>query len=242
MKLSWLRKLVDPRGPLGEVASPAIIYKRAQGLPFSVGHRQRAEMPQLPAAQVERACAPERYYAKGEIDVPYSRERVVSPYIIERYRPVMAGMEITGWRVVQEPRSQFCDCLRANFAKEADGQMVHQKCGRRRAQLSDEQVIENALSAQVQASDTFYDGYYITVPGKDRGIVDGVEVTGGTHIRSRHDYDQRVTKRGYVHWDKGTPGCVEKALAEEKSNRQAATARSIERKAHKLVSDHPGDF
>jgi hypothetical protein len=239
---NWLRKLADPRGPIGEVASPFDIYKSGRGLPFSVGHRQRAELAPIPFEEVQRACAPEKFYKKGEIEVPYSRERVVSPYITERYSPVMEGMEIVAWRVTQEPRSQTCDCRTARFTKEADGTKVHQKCGRRRAPLSDEEVIEKALSAQVQASDGFYDGYYITVPGKDRDIMDGMEVTGGTYIRSRRDYDQKVTKAGFVHWDKGTPGCVEKAHAEANAKRKADTARAIERKTHRLISDHPGDL
>jgi hypothetical protein len=241
LKLDWLRKLLDPRGPAGEVVSPFDIYKSGRGLPFSVGHRQRAELAPIPFAEIEKALAPERYYAKGEIEVPYSRERVVSPYILERFSPVMQGMVIVGWRVSQEARSQFCDCTSAKWAK-SDGQFVHAACGRRRAPLSDEQFMEKALTIQKAPDDAIYDMYAVTVPGTDRAIIDGMEVTGGTHIKSRRDYDQKVTKRGFVHWDAGTPKCVEKALAEEKSKREATTARGIERKVHRLVSEHPGDI
>ena len=237
---NWLRKLADPRGPLGEVASPFDIYKSGRGLPFSVGHRQRAELAPIPIEEVQRACAPEKFYKKGEIEVPYSRERVVSPYITERYSPVMEGMEIVAWRVTQEPRSQTCDCRTARFTKEADGTKVHQKCGRRRAPLSDEEVIEKALSAQVQASDGFYSQYAVSIPGNDSAVIDGMTVKGGTWVRSRKHHRQ-LTK-GMVFWDKGTPKCVEKALSEENAKRKKATAIAIERKTHRLVSDHPGDI
>jgi hypothetical protein len=236
---SWLRKLASPEGPIGEWLSPSDVYKTRAGLPITASRNQRAEMPQLPAAQVERACAPERYYAKGEIDVPFSRERVVSPYIIERYKPVMAGMEITGWRVVQEPRSQFCDCTTARFAKEG-GEMVHAACGRRREPLSDAEFMEKALTIQKAPDDAIYDQYAITIKGNDTAIVDGMKVTGGTQVRSRRHH--RDVTRGMVFWDKGTPKCVEKALADENSKRKADTARAIERKTHRLISDHPGDI
>lgn len=235
---NWLRKLADPRGPLGEVASPFDIYKSGRGLPFSVGHRQRAELAPIPIEEIQRACAPEKRYAKGEIEVPYSRERVVSPYILERYSPVMDGMAITGWRVSQEPRSQFCDCQRAKFSK-SDDQMVHAACGRRRAPLSDEEVIEKALSVQMQPGDGFYSQYAVSIPGNDSAVIDGMTVKGGTWVRSRKHH--RELTRGMVFWDKGTPKCVEKALADENAKRKADTARAIERKTHRLISDHPGD-
>jgi hypothetical protein len=238
---NWLRKLADPRGPIGEVASPFDIYKSGRGLPFSVGHRQRVELAPLPVEEVQRACAPERFFAKNEIEVPYSRERVVSPYVIERYAAVMDGMDIVAWRVSQEPRSQFCDCTRAQWSK-SDGQFVHAKCGRRRAPLTDEQFIEKALTIQKAPDEAIYETYAITVLGKDRAILDGMEVTGGTQIRGRRDYREKVDRAGFVHWDAGTPKCVEKALAEQKSKREAATARAIERKVHRLISEHPGDL
>ena len=69
-----LRKVLDPRGPAANVLSTDSFYKDRAGLPYSVGLRQRAELAPLSAEQVQRACAPERYAAVGEIDVPYSRE------------------------------------------------------------------------------------------------------------------------------------------------------------------------
>jgi hypothetical protein len=235
----FFRKFLDPTGPIGEVVSPSDVFKSHAGLPYQVGLRQRAELAPLSFEQVQRACAPERYYAKGEIEVPLSRERVVSPYILERYSPVMAGMEIVGYRVIQEPRSQFCDCLSARWSREG-GTMVHVQCGRRRAPISDEQIIEKALSIQMQPSDAFYDQYYVTIPGNDKGVVDGMEVKGGTRISSRREYNERT--KGWVHWDKGTPAAVDKAVKEEKEQRKANVARVVEERAHRLVSDRPGDL
>ena len=237
--IETLRRVFDPRGPAADILSTDSFFKERAGLPYSVGHRQRAELAPLSVEQIERACAPERYAVAGEIDVPYSRERVVSPYIIERYKPVMAGMQIVGWRVVQEPRSQFCDCLHARWSKEG-GEMVHTACGRRRAPLTDAEIVEKVMTVQMQPSDAFYDGYYETIPGKDRGVVEGVEVVGGTRIRSRRDYQQKT--KGWVHWDRGTPAAVEKALAEEKRKCSAHLDRVIEERAHRLVSDRPGDL
>lgn len=239
MKLDWLRKLFDPRGPGSDILTTDSFWKDRTGLPYSVGHRQRVELAPLPQEQVERACAPERYAKVGEIDVPYSRQRVVSPYILERYIPDMQGMTIVGWRVVQEPRSQFCDCIKARFTKEG-GEMVHAYCGRRRAPLSDAEVVERAMHAQMQPSDSFYETYAITIPGKDTGVVDGFRVTGGTYVKSRKHH--RELTKDMVFWDAGTPAAVEKAKAEEAAKRRANVARVVEERAHRLVSDRPGDL
>ena len=53
----------------------------------------------------------------------------------------MAEMEIVGWRVVQEPRAQFCDCLHARWSKEG-GEMVHTACSRRRVPLTGAEIVE----------------------------------------------------------------------------------------------------
>jgi hypothetical protein len=234
-----LRKAVDPRGPASNVITTDSFFKDRAGLPFEVGLRQRAELRQLPASEIEKALAPERYYAKGEIDVPYSRERVVTPYILERYLPVMEGMTIVGWRVVQEARSQFCDCRHAVWEKEGD-QRVHLACGRRRAPLTDAEVIEKALTVQMQPSDAYFEGYAISIPGKDTAVLDGQVVTGGTYVQSRKHH--RTLTKDFVFWDKGTPREVDRAMAEQKKKREAKLARDVERKAHRLVSDHPGDI
>jgi hypothetical protein len=234
-----IRRIFDPRGPGGNVLTTESFFKERSGLPYSVGLRQRAELAPLTTEQVAKACAPDRTVAKGEIDVPYSRERVVTPYILERYRPVMQGMEIVGWVVSQEPRSQFCDCLKAHWSKDG-GQSVHLACGRRRAPLADAEVIEKVMTVQMQPGDAHYDRYAVTIPGKDTGIVDGQRVTGGTHIRSRKHYNELT--RDFVHWDRGTPKAVEKAQREQAENRRAKLARQVEEKAHRLVSDRPGDL
>jgi len=96
------------------------------------------------------------------------------------------------------------------------------------------------MTVQMQPSDAFYDTYYPTIPGSDVGVVDGVRVKGGTHIRSRREYNQKT--KGWVHWDRGTPAAVNKALKEEKAKRESNVARIVEERAHRLVSDRPGDL
>lgn len=239
MLKNWLRKFFDPRGPAADILSTDSFFKDRAGLPYSVGLRQRAELAPLSHEQIERACAPERYYAKGEIEVPYSRERVVSPYVLERYTAVMAGMEIVGWRVTQEPRAQFCDCLHARWSKEG-GEYVHAACGRRRVPLTDAEIIEKLATVQMAPPDSMYETYAITIPGKDTAVLDGQKVTGGTWIRSRAHH--RELTKDMVFWDKGTPREVEKAQKAEAAKRKARLDRAIERSAHKLVSDRPGDL
>lgn len=234
-----LRRLFDPRGPAAPILSTDSFFKDRSGLPYSVGLRQRAELAPVAAEQVAKACAPERYYAKGEIQVPYSRERVLSPYILERYVPVLQGMEIIGWRVLQEPRSQFCDCRHARWSKEG-GEFVHSACGRRRAPLTDAEIVEKVQHIQMAPSEAIYEQYAITIPGNDRAVLDGIPVKGGTWIRGRKHH--RELTKDMVFWDKGTPREVEKAQAEQAAKRRARLARDVEEKTHRLVSDRPGDL
>src|SRR6516164_8829151 len=94
-----LKKLLDPRGPAADILTTESYWKETAGLPYSAGIRQRVEPAPIPASEVQKACLPDRYFAKGEIDVPWSRERQASPYVTERYIAVQAGMETIGWTV-----------------------------------------------------------------------------------------------------------------------------------------------
>ena len=221
-------------------------------MPIAVSQNQRVEPIPVSFEEVAKACAPERFVDATHV-VPKSRVRQVSPYIEEHYKPVYAtakgsndlaeivraGQTLIGWVITQRPRSPFCDCQKARFGKE-DGQMVHRECGRRRAPLSDQEVVERALSAQVQASDEFYRGFYETIPGTASAIIDGVPVTGGTLISSRKDYNEKT--KGFVHWDKGTHREVERAKKEQNDKRKADTAKAVERLTHKIVSDRPSEI
>jgi hypothetical protein len=232
-----LKKLLDPRGPAADILTTESYWKETAGLPYSAGIRQRVEPAPIPASEVQKACLPDRYFAKGEIDVPWSRERQASPYVTERYIAVQAGMETIGWTVRQEPRSPFCDCQKARFGMEG-GQFVHQACGRRRAPLSDQELVEKIASIQFQPGDTHYQRYAETIPGKDRAIIDGIAVKGGTWVKSRKHYNE-LTK-GWVHWDTGTPKAVDHALAEQKQKQENHLKVAVADKA-RLISDRPGD-
>jgi hypothetical protein len=251
-----LRRAVSPEGPIGEFLSPSDVFKTRAGLPVSSprAYAQLAVAAPVDFAEIEKACAPQRFVVVNEGEAPKSRERVVSLYIVETWRPVYelpkgdSIMEIAmaaqsprllGWTVVQTPRAPFCDCTVASFTKR-DGAFIHRECGRSRAALTSAEIVARAKTAQMQPSDAFYEGYYETIPGKDRGIVEGVEVVGGTQIRSRRDYQQKT--KGWVHWDRGTPAAVEKAKAEANAKRAAHLNRVIEERAHRMVSDRPGDL
>ena len=251
-RFQWLKDLVDPLGPVGEFLSPSEVYKTRPGLPITASKNMRAEPTPIAFAEIEKTLAPARFVAAGDIEVPYSRERQVSPYVTERYRPVYAktqsddpaeilraSQQLLGWTVTQEPRSPFCDCRSALFSRDG-GEFVHRKCGRRRAPLSDREVVERAMSAQLQPSDSMYDTFYPTIPGKDSAVIEGVPVTGGTRLRSRKEWREKT--KGWVLWDKGVPAAREKADQDEKSKREAKVARVVEKCAQRLVSDHPGDL
>jgi hypothetical protein len=216
-----IRKFLEPRGPLAEVLSPSIVYKTRAGLPIATAHSQRVSSHTT--AEVQRFIVPARFVRAGEIAVPESRMRLVSPYVEEHYAPVYAttdsldlseilraSQELVGWNVTQTIRDEHCDCLNAVWNKEG----VHEQCGRARASLSDEQFVEHVARVQLQASDEFYNGFYETIPGSDSVLTGAGLATGGTRItRGRTQYNQKT--KGWVHWDKGVVKEREKAYAAE---------------------------
>ena len=117
-KLSkWLGKLVDPRGPIGEIAS-ADVFKQRAGLPIDTPHSAR---PFPTTAQVEKALAPAPFVPLEE-GKSGPRVRVVSAFVEEEWTPVYATaqksrslLEIfstaqrqVGWKVVQRARAPHC--------------------------------------------------------------------------------------------------------------------------------------
>ena len=82
-------------------------------------------------------------------------------------------------------------------------------------------------SLQIQASDAFYDDYYVTVPGTDTIEVDGKTLTGGTRIRSRTEYNEKT--RGMMPWGPGVAEARQSAQAEMASRPVRNVARNLER-------------
>jgi hypothetical protein len=221
--LERLKKLVDPVGPLGEILSPADVYKTRAGLPITSPHAMRVAM--AAPADVERALAPVRFVSlEDAVDVPRDRVRQVSAFVEEVFEPVYrktdstdlatilrTSQELVGWSVRQ----------RASVSSQA------------RHRLSAEQFVEVAQSAQIQASDAFYNGLLETVPGNDPFMVDGKMLKGTIITKGRTEYNQRT--KGFVHWDQGFVKERAKAQAEMESRPQRNVKAALERKAGEVL-------
>jgi hypothetical protein len=224
-----LKKLVDPRGPLGEVLSPSEVFKERAGLPVSTPHVQR-DVNFVPASAL--VLQPPQFKKAEELaHVPISRMRLVSRYIEEHYQPVYdtprfsgmaeairANTTVIGWNVTQTIRSPHCDCLQATLEME-QGKLIHRECGRARRHISDEDLVEHLQRLQIAPSDEFYNTDYPTIPGKDPIVVDGKVLRGepvyrdgkmvhdgiirqSTRMtRGRREYREKT--KNMVLWDKG---------------------------------------
>ncbi len=252
--IEWLRRIVDPRGPLGAVLSPADVYKERAGLPVATPHAAR---PFGTTAAVERALAPARFVSVNDA-APGPKVRAVSAFIEEEWAPVYAtaktlaevqrlaasGPTLIGWRVSQRPRSPHCDCTTARFTKRGD-EWVHEACGRTGQHLTDEEFIEIAQTLSIQASDEYYNGLYPTIPGgTDEIVIDGELLRGqptydangkmthdgivrGTVIKhGRTEYREKT--KGMVLWDKGVVKEREKAIAAEAAAPIASVKEALE--------------
>lgn len=212
-----IRKALDPRGPIGDLVSPSIVFKERQGVPITSPHTTRV-IQHAPKEHVERSIAAPRFVALADAnDVPSDRVRQVSAYVEEHWSPVYASTESAdlleiilasqrqvGWTVTQRESEQ------SRLA--------------RRAHQNAEEFVEVLQSTQIQASDEFYNGIMETVPGNDPIILDGEILRGeatyewdadgnrgkmihdgivrGTMItKGRSEYNART--KGMIHWDKG---------------------------------------
>lgn len=182
------------------MASPSEIWKERAGLPIAAPHVARVSAPA--PAHLEHTLAAPRFVALADaLGVPRDRVRQVSAYVEEFWSPVYERTESTdiatilrasetqvGWQITQRPAAST----------------------RARTWQSAEQFVEVAQSAQIQATDEFYNGHYPTIVGNDPVIVegevlraaDGAVVRGGTMIRGgRKEYGEKT--KSYVHWDEG---------------------------------------
>lgn len=236
-----LGKLLDPRGPIGELLSPSIVYKERQGLPVDAPYTQRFEG--TVHAEYAQALAPPRFVQSENADVPESRTRQISAFLVEQWAPVYkqsdstnlwdifrASEELVGWNVTQQIRNSHCDCTHAKMELDGDGRLVHAACGRASKRLSQEDFEQVIQSMNVIPSDEFYNGLVETVPGNDPIVLDGEILRGeatydhegrmthdgivrGTVItKGRREYNERT--KGFVHWDKGFAAQREAAINE----------------------------
>lgn len=220
-----VRKILDPRGPLGEVVSPNVTFKERQGLPIQSPHSQRVDVAHNqhvpPGTVVTR-----RFVGMNEESAPPGLERTVGNYLFEKWRPVYAKADSddvlailsssqtqVGWSVTQEVRSVHCDCTHAKFGRNG----IHEKCGRARRSLSDEEFIEQVQQQQIAPQDQYLNGYYETIRGNDPLYFEGRVLTGGTRISGgRAEYNAKT--KNMVHWDQGF---VERRAIEEHKVSQA---------------------
>jgi hypothetical protein len=221
----WLRRLADPRGPLGEVVSPAIVFKERQGLPIAAPHTQRA---------------PARFIAAADaIDVPIERVRQVSATLEEVWEPVYRPIDSTDLFTLLHTQPEL---LGWNVTTRA--------LTRARRYLRDEEE-ERIQSLQVIPSDAYYNGIYETIPGNDPIVLDG-EVLRGTPTYNpdgsiKHDgilrgtvitggrAEYRRRTKGFVHWDKGFVAAREAAQAEMASRPVRNVRRALEATAARCL-------
>lgn len=245
--LGFLRKLLDPRGPVGEVASPSAVYKERLGLPISSPHTIRAAL--TAPGDVARALAPARFVPAAEARPPKDRVQQISAFIEEVWSPVydtaagstdlgailLAAKTLLGWRVEQRARAAYCDCTSAHFERRADGTFTDRACGRARAPRSFEDFQQVLQSMQFAPADDLYNVYLETVPGDDPVIVDGALVytadgqvlRGGTQIQhGRREYREKT--KNYAVWDKGFLAKRHAGLAEEASRPLRNVQRALE--------------
>lgn len=234
--LDGLKRALDPRGPIGDVVSPSIVFKERQGVPVTSPHTTRA-IPHAPKEHVERSIAAPRF-ASIEESAPPNRVRQVSAYVEEHWSPVFRGTESVdlvaillasqdqiGWTVTQRESEQ------SRLA--------------RRAHQNAEEFVAVLQSCQIQASDEWANGYYETIPGNDPVILDGQIlrgeatydengkmthdgiVRGGTMITGGRRQYREATK-GMAHWDKGFMAEREAAQAEMDSRPVRNVRRAME--------------
>jgi hypothetical protein len=220
--LGTLKKVLDPRGPLGNVVSPSEVFKERAGLPITAPHTERVRL--AAPAHVEQALAPSRFISASEaVDVPRDRVRQVSAFVEERWTPIYATTDSTdiatiiltaqtqiGWQVTQ---------------RQSQSSRVKQP-------LSAEEFVEVLQSAQIQASDEFLNDYYETIPGNDIIEIDGKKLTGGTRITGgRREYEAKT--KNMVHWDKGF---VKQRLAAQ-AEMESRPVRNIKANLERVAGD-----
>lgn len=216
-----VRKLLDPTGPLGEVVSPSEVYKSRAGLPISAPHSARVAL-QAPG-YVEQTLAPARFVTLADaVDVPRDRVRQVSAYVAERWSPVYERTRST----------DMTEILRASQTQ-VGWEVRQERAASARARPSAEQFAEIVQTAQIQASDEFYAGYYETVPGNDPIEIDGKILTGGTRIASRTEWREKT--KGMVVWDRGFWEQKQAAEAEMASRPVRNVRANLERMAGEVL-------
>jgi len=213
----------DPRGPLGSVVAPSSAFQERAGLPVTSPHRQRVALEAPTVAKAAIELAPTRFVAAADaVNVPKDRVRQVSAFVEEVWAPEYGSTRST----------DLVEILRASTT--LVGWRVSQRLAvSAKARMTAEQYAEVLQTAQIQASDAFYQGYYETIPGNDPIEIDGKVLTGGTRIRSRTHYNEAT--KGMVLWDKGGWELKQRAEAEMASRPVRNVRANLERLAGQVL-------
>jgi hypothetical protein len=213
--LRWLAKLVDPRGPVGEIVSPSEVFKSRAGLPIESPHTLRADQSIYDPAAIRYSLRPTQFVALGTQEPPKYLQRQVSRYVEEVWTPayattkseniadiIRAGQTLVGYRVSERAVSPQCDCENAKFTV-IDGELAHGKCGRPMAYIGaehSEDIAEHVRSLNIAQADDNYNDFYPTIRGTDSVMTPAGPAKGGTRItRGRAQYRERTA--GMVHVD-----------------------------------------
>jgi hypothetical protein len=249
--LERLKAFLDPRGPLGAVLSPADVYKERAGLPVSSPHVARdIDFKPVDAA----ALAPVRFVSVYEAKPPASRVRQVSRYIEEHWSPVYATTDsknfqqilkasqtLVGWRIEQKARSPHCDCGQATLEQGPDGKLVHKACGRAKAPVSDDDIVEHIQSLSFAPADDFYNTFYPTIPGNDAIMTEKGPAKGGTQMTGgRREYREKT--KGWVQWDAGVVRERDKAYAAEQKAWIDGVRPRVEKDSKQLLPRKLGEL
>jgi hypothetical protein len=237
--LGKLKEAIDPRGPLGEVLSPSEVFKTRLGLPVTSPHQEHVRLPAPP--HLEGALAPARFIAITDaVDVPSSRVRQVSAFVEEHFAPVYQRTDST----------DLVEILRASQNQIGWSVTQRRAASSRVRHHSPGEFQEVLATAQIQATDDFYNQYYETIPGNDPVILDGEilkgeavkdadgriihdgTVRGGTLIsHGRREYREKTA--GMLHWDVG----VVKARAAAQAEMESRPARNVRANLERVAGE-----
>jgi hypothetical protein len=236
--LEFLRRFLNPLGPIGEWLSPTVVYKTRQGLPIQAPRAIYAQAPQTTVDLKKTVQGVERIMP-ADADVPYSRVRAISAFVEEHWQPILEPCKSTdlatllqaaqhptiiGWKVTLHAR------------KEAQA----------KAPMSAEEFVEHVQSLSIpKMADEDFNVYLDMLPGNDPCIVDGEVlrgtptfdsngkmthdgvIRGGTQIRGgRRDY--RAKTKNAIFWDKGAWNKHIEVLNEEASRPVRNVKRALE--------------
>ena len=240
--MSIIGRLLDPRGPIGNIQSESIFHDKRLSVPVTAPHRA----PALTKSEHNQPGVICRFVEYGAETPPKERSRALTPDIEERWAPVYGKtnstdiMEILrvssqqiGWNVSYHERNEHCDCTKATFNENN----IHETCGRAHAPVSNEDFVQQIQSLNYAPADQIYNRFYPTIKGTDYIMTENGPAKGGHRITGGRSEYRRVTK-DMVHRDSGFLAARKKAESDEK----AAQKEKIREHATRVSKSLPKAF